>query len=438
MPRRRVGPTPSNVRISIHYLPVLIVIVVVFCTLSPQRQREACAYTLLSPTTVDGSSRVALRFQSVTNVSYQRVHRGYHRDHTLFESSTNDAVFGGARSNSTIFHDGRSNYGHEEDVAVFGYRLPSAMVVSPRSRSINNRLSPSALPSLSGRAAPLTKKTNPNHWKERLIDVSNVASLLCVLDCTLLPLVSIAIPALSWSAEIVSHGGMGGGGSTAIHAATAAVTANTVSNNNVLATALTILIAKLPAVSHNIALWFVLPVGLVTSIVNYIFGHKQLKFTIVSVLGLALIYLANSGTTGTGIPFIDAWLHSLGIVVATAHGGSGEHFHDACGAVVGVATAMLAHTCPEGLVHRLTNTVGCAFVLGSNHYGRQYSKGCMANALTEAWGEGGEDSGIVVCLDPRCYDPNCEVPSNGRGTSDGSGWGGETFFRWERSQSESN
>jgi hypothetical protein len=169
-------------------------------------------------------------------------------------------------------------------------------------------------------------------------------------------------------------------------------------------------------------------VGLLTSIVNYFFGHKQLRFSLFSFLGLALIYLANS-SAGTGIPSVDAWLRSGGIVMA-AHAYHGEHVHDACGAVVGAATGMLTHTFPEGLAHRLTNTLGCAFLLGSNHYGRKYSsnQGCAASALAEAWGGGEDGEGRPVCLDPGCI--QCEVKES----YSTSRMGGETFFRWERTQ----
>ena len=257
-------------------------------------------------------------------------------------------------------------------------------------------------------------------WKEKLVDVSNLASLLCVLDCTLLPLVSIAIPTLSWGVGFIT-------GNAAYVA----------SNNSIMA-GLSSFLAYIPALSHGIALYFVIPVGVLTTIVNYFFGHKEVKFSLLSLVGVALIYVANS-SSGVGIPNIDAWLQASGIVaMAGHHAHHGHHVHDACGAMVGAATGMMAHTCPEGLAHRMTNTLGCAFLLGSNYASRKYmeekSSGCAASAMAEAlsWG-GGDNGGKRLVCPPGC---NCEAPSYG--TSSTSRVGGETFFQWERSNPGGN
>jgi hypothetical protein len=99
---------------------------------------------------------------------------------------------------------------------------------------------------------------------------------------------------------------------------------------------------------------------------------------------------------------------------------------------------MLAHTCGvagEGWMHRLTNTIGCGFLLGSNYYGKKYmekrSKGCAASALAQVWGDRydvGEKR--PVCL-PGC---GCEVPSNGKSAKidDLEQVGGEMFFSWDK------
>mmetsp|Transcript_8567 Transcript_8567/g.14116 ORF Transcript_8567/g.14116 Transcript_8567/m.14116 type:complete len:466 (+) Transcript_8567:96-1493(+) len=248
---------------------------------------------------------------------------------------------------------------------------------------------------------------NTGSWKERLLDVSNFASLLCVLDCTLLPLVSIAIPALSWGVGFF----IGSGG---------AYTA--------VPPALSAFLAYLPVLSHGIALYFVIPVGLLTTVINFFFGHREVKFSTSALFGVALIYAANS-STGVGIPSIDAWLQATGIV-GGVHDHAG-HVHDACGAVVGAATKMMAHTCPEGWAHRMTNTVGCAFLLGSNYASRKYmeekNSGCAASALAEAWG--GDSGGRQIVCPPGC---GCERTSFGTKGSSSSRVGGETFFQWER------
>lgn len=245
-------------------------------------------------------------------------------------------------------------------------------------------------------------------WKERLLDVSNFASLLCVLDCTLLPLVSIAIPALSWGVGFIIGSG---GASTAVPPALSAF------------------LAYLPVLSHGIALYFVIPVGLLTTVINFFFGHREVKFSMSALFGVALIYAANS-STGVGIPSIDAWLQSTGIAAGGVHDHAG-HVHNACGAVVGAATNMMAHTCPEGWAHRMTNTIGCAFLLGSNYASRKYMEeknaGCAASALAEAWG--GDSGGRQMVCPPGC---GCERPSFGTKGSSSSRLGGETFFQWER------
>jgi hypothetical protein len=84
----------------------------------------------------------------------------------------------------------------------------------------------------------------------------------------------------------------------------------------------------------------------------------------------------------------------------------------------------------------LTNTLGCVFLLGSNYYGRKYSQGvCVANALSEAWSSSSSSSGgddednnrnIMLCRDPRCIDPNCEI------IFDEMPMERENFFRWEK------
>ena len=256
----------------------------------------------------------------------------------------------------------------------------------------------------------VNRDSNTASWKERLLDLSNLASLLCVLDCTLLPLVSIAIPALSWGVGLILG-------------STATVTA--------VPPTLSAFLAYLPVLSHGIALYFVIPVGLLTTVINYFFGHKEVKFSMAALIGVGLIYAANS-SVGVGIPSVDAWLQSTGIAAGTMHD-HGGHVHNFCGAVVGAATNMRAHTCPEGLAHRVTNTIGCAFLLGSNYASRKFMEekksGCAASALAEAWGGDSGGRQIMVCP-PGC---GCEEPSFGtKGSKIRAG--GEAFFQWQPTQ----
>lgn len=251
-------------------------------------------------------------------------------------------------------------------------------------------------------ASSTQQSTGLTSWKDRLIDISNIASFLCVLDCTLLPLVSIALPALSWIAGSLSLGG---------------------ASTNSVTVALSSMLSFLPALGHGIALYFVIPVGLTTTIVNYFFGHKEIRFSLVALMGVFLIYAANS-SSGVGIASVDSLLNTWGIL-AHSHEGA-AHVHDACGAIVGATTSMLSRS--EGWAHRTTNTLGCAFLLGSNYASRKFmeenSQGCAANAIAEAFGDGKSDK-LAACPSG-C---GCEQPSFGtKGSS--SRTGGEMFFSW--------
>lgn len=356
---------------------------------------------------------------------------GADNDYTLEQSSETSEHDKPKHQNATNDQESISKIDPEE---VFNNLLPSTMVSATNSRIMRGPtigLSSSAfLPSselvpqqngpafqFNGNPSDLNAPEKTT-WKERLVDVSNLASLLCVLDCTLLPLVSIAIPALSWGVGFVTGSGALG---------------NTAAGSNSITVALSSFLAYLPALSHGIALYFVIPVGLLTTIVNYFFGHKEIRFSSLSLLGVGLIYVANS-SAGIGIPTVDAWLRASGIAAAPGIHAHGGHVHDTCSAVVGAATGMMAHTCPEGLAHRMTNTLGCAFLLGSNYFSKKYmeekSQGCAASALAEAWG--GDGKGRAVCP-PGC---NCQASSYGTNASASSRMGGETFFRWENAKAK--
>ena len=237
-------------------------------------------------------------------------------------------------------------------------------------------------------------------WKERLAMISNIASLLCVIDCTLLPLVSVTLPLLSWSANTLS-------GSTGVLAR------------------LSTFMPLLDEASHGMALFFVIPCGILTASVNYFFGHRELRISALSAIGIMMIYSANSSSVG--LPHVDSLLSAWGVSVQSNH--PHGHVHDACGAVVGVVTGMKAHTCPSGLAHRLVNTLGCSFLLGSNHIGKKYSseenKGCAAAAFAEAFGG---VSGSTTCP-PGC---TCQTPrSYGLSSVEAVKDPGDIFFQWE-------
>jgi hypothetical protein len=138
----------------------------------------------------------------------------------------------------------------------------------------------------------------------RLRQVSNFASVLCVLDCTLLPIVTVALPLFSFL-------NLGAAQLEFMH-----------------------------QLGHGIALLFVLPVGSLTGIVNYM-SHKNGLIASLSVVGLMLVGVANYHS------------HSLPLL---------GHVH-------------WLHLIQHGLYHRVANTAGCALLLGSN-YLSQKQPGC--------------------------------------------------------------
>ena len=405
------------------HLKLAILLLVATCILSPLYNVHA-----YSPTA--HVSRTRINHRGVASKSISNRYSTYHVSSSQLFSINDDIILERTTaSDATMLQEGDQNIidtanilqvearNTDRESQGFGNQLSSTMVSTTNTRRMISNRKMTGLPlDMPTADIPLfqsspnnqlskeynnspTAKTEATSWKDRLIGVSNLASLLCVLDCTLLPFVSIAIPTLSWGVGIIT-------GSAAI------------TSSNPIVTSLSSFMAYLPAISHGIALYFVIPVGLLTSIVNYFFGHKEIRFSLLSIVGVALIYAANG--SGVGIQSVDTWLHSMGIV-ASAHTGHGAHVHDMCGAVVGAATGMMAHTCPEGLAHRMTNTLGCAFLLGSNYASKKYMEnksesGCAASALAEAWGSGDSGGKNYVCP-PGC---SCESPKVDE----------ELFFQW--------
>ena len=138
-------------------------------------------------------------------------------------------------------------------------------------------------------------------WKDRLLTVSNIASILCVIDCTVLPIVTVAMPFLGLAAFSPAQ------------------------------------MEWLHNFGHQVALYFVIPVGGLAAALNYS-SHKQWKVSAPAALGLLLIYLANG------------------------HGGP----------ILGLLPHDLAHSLHCGTaLHRTTNVVGSALLLGSNYKSHQ-------------------------------------------------------------------
>lgn len=138
-------------------------------------------------------------------------------------------------------------------------------------------------------------------WKDRLLKVSNIASILCVIDCTVLPIVTVVMPLLGLAAFTPAQ------------------------------------MEWLHSFGHQVAMYFVIPVGGTAAALNYS-THKKWKLSAPALLGLLLIYLAN----GHGGPILGMLPHDV------AH-----QLH--CGTIL----------------HRATNVAGCALLLGSNYKSHQ-------------------------------------------------------------------
>ena len=139
-------------------------------------------------------------------------------------------------------------------------------------------------------------------WRENLLKVSNFASLLCVLDCTVLPLVTVILPLFG------------------------AVTSST---------------EFLQDLGHEMAFFFVIPVGGLATTLNYT-NHRKMWIATLGYLGLLGILAASAGCESPkGIP-----------------GPIGKFVH--------------------GWLHRVANVTGCTLLLFSNFMSRR-QKGCCTD-----------------------------------------------------------
>jgi hypothetical protein len=147
------------------------------------------------------------------------------------------------------------------------------------------------------------RKVFKGEWKDKLLKVSNYASALCVLDCTILPLVTIVMPLFG------------------------------------IVAASPVQMEWLHEFGHSLALWFVLPVGGLATTMNYLYSHRKLWIAALGWTGLALVLVSNAGCglahdiPGVVGSFLDHWLHV---------------FH-------------------HGVTHRVTNLAGTFLLLGSNY-----------------------------------------------------------------------
>jgi hypothetical protein len=128
-------------------------------------------------------------------------------------------------------------------------------------KAMKSFISKSCLFSSSNDAVPIEDESNETTSNtkskifDRLLKISNIASFLCVIDCTVLPIITIALPLLGLSAS----------------ASTA---------------------AYLHELGHSVALFFVLPVGTMATTVNYL-NHEKKSLLALALVGLTCIYVAN-------------------------------------------------------------------------------------------------------------------------------------------------
>ena len=207
---------------------------------------------------------------------------------------------------------------------------------------------------------------------ERLTSLSTFASALCVLDCTVLPLITIALPLLGLTA--------GADGSTLSH--------------------------TLHHLGHSLALYFVLPVGTFATTVAYA-NHRSALKCLPGMLGLALIYLSNAS---------GASLHLHTATVGDISGGLNPLVqlvpHDVLHAIAD----------GDGWAHRIVNVAGCALMLGGNWWSKQQrtADGGSSQGSTEGGGGGGVGA---------CFVPGCDRVHGGDGVD---GIEEVSFFRVER------
>ena len=114
----------------------------------------------------------------------------------------------------------------------------------------SGRRVPLRLPSLD---PPVPSKEAGESFLDKLLKISNVASMLCVLDCTILPAVTILFPLIGLASG--SPGQM----------------------------------EFLHELGHKMALFFVLPVAGLATTMNYVRSHRKIWITSIGWLGMALV-----------------------------------------------------------------------------------------------------------------------------------------------------
>lgn len=183
----------------------------------------------------------------------------------------------------------------------------------------------------------VSKSTTATSWKEKLLQFSTIASILCVVDCTILPILTIILPLLGMVSAV-----------------------NTMLPFNHL----------LHHSGHLMTIYFVLPIGFFATTTNYLYNHRQKWITAIGWFGLLLILAANSGTGGCGSIAADhVHTHAHHAVHTAATHVSLPLWDGFLQLVLSVR-----NTIQHGIYHRITNLSGCAFLIVSNYISHQYQK----------------------------------------------------------------
>eukprot|EP00977_Amphora_coffeiformis_P005782 scaffold1221_cov207-Amphora_coffeaeformis.AAC.41 len=163
-------------------------------------------------------------------------------------------------------------------------------------------------------------------WKGNLLQASNWASILCVVDCTVLPVVTIVLPFLG------------------------------------LVVASPAQMEWLHQLGHSVALWFVMPVGGSATLLNYRYAHQDPSVASMGVLGLSLVFLANAP---------HSFVHMLAPDVMTTTTTTATTIDFSLASWV---SSSLHAIHGPGPTHSMVNVLGCGLLLGSNYLSRQSGK----------------------------------------------------------------
>jgi len=228
------------------------------------------------------------------------------------------------------------------------YQVPPGGGQKGGSRRRSFLKSASSSSSSEGGAESTTTTTGVGGWRGQLLQASNIASLLCVLDCTALPIVTVVLPFFGWFAFNPAQ------------------------------------MELLHQLGHSVALFFVLPVGGSATVLNYWYAHQQKRIAALGVLGLLLVAMANA---------------PHGVV----HG-----LHHSSNFLVTTVVYPLVHAVHHGLAHRFTNLLGCACLLGSNYLSKKSGKCLHGHDHSECSDHnGGQSSAQEQQQQPHVHGPNC-------------------------------